>query len=151
MNPIDKFVSEQAQSIEIATKHYDAVETCRRMCDAAGLHEVGLGHHEENSYYLSYGSGYNSLGGVLVQISGARQVKDFVPLLRSIRKTGFKLHEHSEYPALQRKTFHFVSLEDKDIKVALSLFFDSTSSACKFIPIGIETTTKYKFACPETA
>lgn len=112
---------------------------------------------------VTVGRGIGSLNGVLLHVGHSwdkekcvRSARQALPLLRELRRRGWRYKRHSDYEELGRRTYELVNPEQPAAPISMSVFFynggdaGDDGPACRFVKVGVEERPVYKLMCADS-
>jgi len=95
--------------------------------------------YERSGLQLGFEAG--SLKGALIMLY-ARDLRDVIPILRELRKRGYKIKKHDDYPELHARTYYLGK-----IIVRVFLAGPEANATCKFVQTGTKEVPVYEIKC----
>ncbi len=90
----------------------------------------------------SIGYRFGSVEGALLKVD-VMDMRDVLPILRDLRKRGYKIEKHEDYPEMKRRTYRL-----GDIAVLCFLMGD-TKARCQWVKVGEKSEPVYKLMCDD--
>ena len=90
----------------------------------------------------SIGYTIHTLYGSLLMVNDLDDIRDVLPVLRSIRRRGYKIKKYEDYAELHRRTYYC----EGDIVVSAFLKYED-GTICKFVEVRKEEKPVYELQC----
>jgi hypothetical protein len=129
------------------------VESWRPTADAAERAVVAAG--DALAWRLSVGYGVGSLNGILIVASDVVDLKHAVPLLRALRKEGFRVERHQDWEEIPSRTYYLQYVGDtppSNAPLIVRVVFPwdpekAASAACRFVQTGTKEVPVMEIVC----
>lgn len=141
-------MSKQPESVKKALKEIRELEQrVLAMKDTAQCAEKIVAAHQDKFKRLRVSLGYqfSSLQGVLIMAHDVQNMRDVLPIIREMRRYGWKVKSHDDYPEARRRTYHMQNGKANIMICALLSWEDGTT--CKYVQVGVKEEPQYELQC----
>ncbi len=106
-----------------------------------------VAEHQDKFKRLEVSLGYSSgsLPGVLIIAHDIQDMREILPIIREMRRYGWKVKSHDDFPAAKRRTYYLENGKEK-IKILALLSWDD-GTTCRYVQVGVKKEPQYELQC----